>query len=135
MSTVIRNEVSRRNPYYLNKHRTLELKHFCLQYEDWKKEYVKLIVLKSYGAGEIKGTGRIDPTSDIAIRAAQLDSNMTIVKKCAKEAGGDIWEWLFMGVTCGLSFVTLEKRGIHCGKDYYYERYRKFFWLLDKERG
>ena len=135
MSTVIRTEVSRRNPYHVNKHRMLELKHFCLQYEDWKQEYVKLVVLKSYGYGEVKGSETVDRTSQMAIRAAELDRKMTMVKRCAKEAGGDIWEWLFMGVTCGLSFVTLEKRGIPCGKDYYYERYRKFFWLLDKERG
>lgn len=135
MSTVIRTEVSRRNPYHVNKHRMLELKHFCLQYEDWKTEYVKLVVLKSYGYGEIKGSETVDRTSQVAIRAAELDRKMTMVKKCAKEAGGDIWEWLFMAVTCGLSFTTLEKRGIPCGKDYYYERYRKFFWLLDKERG
>jgi len=135
MSTVIRNELSRRNPYYLTKHRTLELKHFCQQYEDWKQEYVKLTVLRSYGYGEVKGGDVSDNTSKIAIRAAKLDQNMTMVKKCCKEAGGDIWEWLFMGVTNGLSYTTLAARGIPCGKDYYYERYRKFFWLLDKERG
>lgn len=119
----------------MNKHRMLELKHFCLQYEDWKREYVKLVVLKSYGYGEVKGCDISDRVSQVAIRAKMLDDKMSLVKKCAKEAGGDIWEWLFMAVTCGLSFVTLEKRGIPCGKDYYYERYRKFFWLLDKERG
>lgn len=135
MSTVIRNEVSRRNPYYVNKHRTLELKHFCMQFEDWKQEYVKLIVLKSYGYGEVKGSDISDQTSKVAMRAAELDQKMTMVKKCCKEAGGDIWTWLFMGVTCGLSYGTLQARGLPCGKDYYYERYRKFFWMLDKERG
>lgn len=135
MGTDIRNEISRRNPYYVNKHRMLELKHFCMQFEDWKQEYVKLIVLKSYGADRVKGSEKSDPTSAVAIRSAELDKKMSMVKKCAMEAGGDIWDWLFMGVTCGLSFATLEKRGIPCGRDYYYERYRKFFWLLDKERG
>lgn len=134
MGTNIRTELSRRNKYYVTKHRNLELKHFCMQYEDWKKEYVKLVVLKSYGYGEVKGEGMADHTSQVAIRAKELDDKMTMVKKCCKEAGGDIWEWLFMGVTCGLSFATLEKRGIPCGRDYYYERYRKFFWMLDRER-
>ena len=40
----------------------------------------------------------------------------------------------FEGVTCGVSYGVLAARGIPCGKDYYYDKYRKFFWLLDKVR-
>ena len=39
MSTVIRAELSKNNPYYISKHRYYELKHFCLQYNEWKKAY------------------------------------------------------------------------------------------------
>lgn len=135
MSTRIRNEVSEKNPYHIGKHRMLELKHFCLQYEEWRQEYVKLSVLMSYGYGERRGSDISDRTSTIATKAAELNGKMTMVKKCSKEAGGDIWTWLFEAVVCGLSFSDLEGRGIPCGRDYYYERYRKFFWMLDKERG
>lgn len=31
-----RAEVSKRNKYYISKHRYYELKHFCLQYPEWK---------------------------------------------------------------------------------------------------
>ena len=55
MSTVIRSVVSKKNPYYISKHRMLELKHFCMQYEEWRQEYVKLTVLQSYGYGKIPG--------------------------------------------------------------------------------
>ena len=51
MSTVIRNEISKKNRYYISKHRMLELKHFCLQYEEWRQEYVRLTVLQGYGYG------------------------------------------------------------------------------------
>ncbi len=135
MGTNVRNEVSVRNPYHISKHRMLELKHFCLQYEDWKQEYVKLVVLQGYGYGKIPEEGFSDKVGKVAIRAALLDKKMTIVKKCCKEAGGYIWEWLFMGVTCGVSFGSLQARGMNCGKDVYYLAYRKFFWMLDKERG
>ena len=39
MATVLRPELSKKNKYYIDKHRHYELKHFCLQYPDWKKEY------------------------------------------------------------------------------------------------
>ena len=55
MSTVIRSVISKKNPYHISKHRTLELKHFCMQYEEWRQEYVKLTVLQSYGYGKIPG--------------------------------------------------------------------------------
>ena len=39
MSTVIRPEISKKNLYWIPKHRYYELKHFCLQYPEWKKNY------------------------------------------------------------------------------------------------
>lgn len=134
MSTVIRNEVSKKNPYYLSKHRTLELKHFCLQYEEWRKERAKITVLQSYGYGKIPGSEISDKTANLAMRAAELDGYMAMVVRCCKEADCYIWTWLLEGVTEGVGYEVLRAREIPCSKDYYYERYRKFFWLLDKER-
>lgn len=45
----------------------------------------------------------------------------------ASEVVADLVRFIF----CNVALVA---RGIPCGKDYYYDRYRKFFWLLDKER-
>ena len=39
MATVIRAKISEKNKYYIDKHRYYELKHFCLQYNEWKKAY------------------------------------------------------------------------------------------------
>ena len=33
-----RPELSKKSPYWIDKHRYYELKHFCLQYPLWKKE-------------------------------------------------------------------------------------------------
>lgn len=30
-------ELSEKNPYHLSRHRYYELKHFCFQYPEWKK--------------------------------------------------------------------------------------------------
>lgn len=42
MGTTIRPELSEKNPYWLEKHRYYELKHFCLQYPIWRKAYSSL---------------------------------------------------------------------------------------------
>lgn len=34
----------------------------------------------------------------------------------------------------GLSYETLSTLEIPCGRGYFYERYRKFFWCLDRVR-
>lgn len=42
MATTIRPELSEKNPYWIEKHRYYELKHFCLQYPIWRKAYASL---------------------------------------------------------------------------------------------
>lgn len=42
MATVLRSELSPKNKYYIAKHRYYELKHFCLQYPEWKQTYTYL---------------------------------------------------------------------------------------------
>ena len=42
MGTTLRAELSEKNPYWIEKHRYYELKHFCLQYPIWKKIYRSL---------------------------------------------------------------------------------------------
>lgn len=39
MATVIRPEISEKNKYWIGRHRYYELKHFCLQYSEWKRLY------------------------------------------------------------------------------------------------
>lgn len=57
-----------------------------------------------------------------------------MVDESVKIAGGDISEFLLESVTHGTSFPVLESRGIPCGRQYFYERYRKYFFELDKRR-
>lgn len=39
MGTNIRSNLSRKNRYWISRHRYYELKHFCLQYSEWLTEY------------------------------------------------------------------------------------------------
>lgn len=58
-----------------------------------------------------------------------------MVKQAAIDADPDLYPYILKAVTEELSFTYLKtKPNIPCGKDMYYDRFRRFFWLLDKLR-
>lgn len=134
----IRSNVSKKNPYWIPKHRYLELKHYCLQYGDWKRQLNRIhssIASPAFIDGFAKASGHSDPTEKLAIIASALADNIALVDRVAYEAGGDLGYWLGIGVTEGLSYEALKTRAdIPCCREVYYNLYRKFFWLLDKYR-
>lgn len=139
MATLIRAEISRKNRYWISKHRHYELKHFCLQYPEWKKA----CAIKS-------GKSACLTTATTSIKNHKLLyspisnnsmlSNYTelveLIEQTAKEADQYLYEYILKGVTEGRSYTYLKAMlGMPCGKDMYYDRYRKFFWLLSNARG
>lgn len=139
MATVIRPEVSIKNRYWIDKHRHYELKHFCLQYPVWKKTYadldsvgIAISTMDRMPTSNLPG----DPTGNRAVAKAQLIERIEMVERIAREADDYLWRYILKAVTENLSYTYLKtKLGIPCGKDMYYDRYRKFFWLLSKVRG
>lgn len=138
MATKIRPELSIKNKYHIDKHRHYELKHFCLQYPNWKRTYatfndahIGTSTTNKMPSGNLPG----DPTASRAIAKAQLIERIEMVEKIAKEADDLLYEYILKAVTENLSYTYLKaKLDIPCGKDMYYDRYRKFFWLLNKAR-
>lgn len=141
MSTTIRPETSKKNPYYIEKHRYYELKHFCLQYDIWRK--TRKAILDSgyvpvcrYDRPIHKGENYIsNPTAEVAENIAYYSRNIRMIEEIAVETDFDLSYYILKAVTEGLGYNTLYARwGIPCGRDMFYDRYRKFFWLLDKAR-
>ena len=137
MATNIRPKISEKNKYWISKHRHYELKHFCLQYNTWKKMYAEL---DGFSGGTNDSVyARVstpsDPTANcVEIKTAYLE-RMDLVRRTAYEADPDLANYIFKAVTEDLSFTYLKSRlNIPCGRDMYYDRYRKFFWLLSKAR-
>ena len=139
MGTTIRPEISNKNEYKIERHRYYELKHFCLQYPIWKQAYQALdglskrpkdlaIFVKN---GQLKG----DPTQRCAESRLYFASCMKTVEQTASDTDSELSNYILHAVTEGLSFTTLKMLyDIPCCRDTYYERYRRFFWLLDKVR-
>lgn len=139
MATVIRAKISERNKYYIDKHRYYELKHFCLQYNEWKKEYINCnnSIIFASTIEKLSSTNGIpsDLTAKYAIKKAQYAEKIALIEKAAKEADEYLYDYILKAVTEGLSYPYLKSRlDIPCGKDMYYDRYRKFFWLLSEMR-
>ena len=138
MATKIRPELSIKNKYHIDKHRHYELKHFCLQYPKWKKAYnsvddtsVSLSTIENVNSSNIPG----DPTAKRAILKAHYSEKINLIEKTAMETDQYLCGYILKAVTEELSYTYLKTRlGMPCGRDMYYDRDRKFFWLLDEAR-
>lgn len=129
-------ELSKKNRYWLSKHRYYELKHFCLQYKEWKTLYLSLSepyhTTVGMDGSSKKSIEWADSTARTVLKREQYLTKMRLVETAAKQADPAIHKYLFKGVTDGVGYTYLKTvMDIPCGRDMYYDRYRKFFWLLD----
>ena len=138
MSTNVRPEVSEKNPYYINRERYYELKHFCRQYPIWKKAYNALDGLSKRPADlELftKPNQTSDPTTRCAEAREAYGKKIEMVEKCARDASPELAQYIMSYATKGDAYSVLRVRDhIPCGKDMFYDVVRKFFWLLNKVR-
>ena len=138
MGTTIRPEISIKNKYWIDRHRYYELKHFCLQYTSWKKAYdgISDLYLKAVTFDEkISSNTPTDLTGKYATAKSEYSKKIDMVEKAAYEADADLANYILKAVTENLSYTHLKSRlNIPCSKDTYYDRYRRFFWILSKAR-
>lgn len=138
METKQRAKISEDNKYYISKHRYYELLHFCRQYDEFVTEKRKIMdsLVKAINYNWTKlGNDPCDHTSDSGIKLQELNRKMEMIEQCAMKTDPSIYQFIIFAVTKGYGYVYLkETLNIPCGKNYFYENYRKFFWLLDKEK-
>ena len=137
MATVIRPEISNKSKWHISRERYYELKHFCLQYPEWKKKLAEL----NYSTYPqqlcfIGSDGHLcNPTEKRIIEREIYISNIEKVDKALNDADSDLSFYLLQAICYGKSFTYLQTAmRIPCCRDVFYDRYRKFFWLLDKTR-
>ena len=95
--------------YTLSKHRFYELKHFCLQYPEWKRLY-----LESDG-----WSGKGDTTSRDGIRRADICRYVELIENCVRITDSAVFPYIVSNLE-----LPTELR----------YSYRKFFWELSKRR-
>lgn len=126
--------VSKKNPYYISGHRYLELKNFCLQYDEWKKAISEINML-SKPADIFVDHEPKDPTSMISdIREPYL-KKIGLIETSAAATDEHFGKYVLLAVTKGVSYENLRlMHGLNINRRDYYKLYRKFFYILSKKR-
>lgn len=124
--------------YGISKHKFLELKYFCLQYDEWKKELEQLEdTRKSQDTtGQPISHYPGKPTENLAIKRLELSAKCDLIERTARAAGGDLSEYILLGVTREENTYNrlIQRYRMPCGRNVYYNRRRKFYFYLSEKR-
>lgn len=136
MSTDIRPEISENNEFYISKERYYELKHFCLQYKEWKKALLAIDGINTSCLPKFsKNRYKESPVEKIIIAREHYKNLIQMVEDAARKADEEIHEFILLAVTENVSCSSLiAKYDMPCGKDKFYSAYRKFFYHLSLSR-
>ena len=139
MSTLIRPEISKKNDMWISKHRYYELKHFCLQYPEWKRKVVEQTYAKGNSVVKVNDASQVefhDPVFSVVERTEHYLHNINIVEEACEAADSEIKLYLLEALTEGVTYEYLRMiRKIPCGRTRFYKAYRLTFWVLDKLKG
>lgn len=113
----------------LNKNRYRELKYFCLQYEDKKKELENICYLTSNIKDNESSNKNIDRNKieKLTIKKINLEKQIEIIEKTAHEVTEDLYDYLLKNVTQGIPWEYLDIPISRSG--FYYLRSRYFYNL------
>lgn len=119
--------------YNISKERYRELKYFCLQYDEWKKQLSLCASLQAQQlTGMPGGKNKIsNPTADAAVKRSELMEKCALVEQTAIEAGAALYQYLLKNVTQGTPY---EYMNVPCGRRLFYEARRRFFFFLSQKR-
>ena len=98
-----RAELSKKNPYYISKHRYYELKHFCRQYDEWKRALVRIDGWKAFpeSTGAIVNATPSNPTEQMAMARAFYSNRVDLLENCLGELEPANAPYILRGVTEG----------------------------------
>lgn len=124
--------------YQISKKRFAELYYFCLQYNEWMDELkYNTDTVRSINISNMpKSYRNSDPTQTLAIRRVNLQKKCELIRQAAAETDGEIYAYIMKAVTNeGITYNYLKEfMDIPCGKDLYYDRRRRFFWILSNKK-
>lgn len=118
--------------YNISRAKYNELKYFCMQYEDKKRE-----LHGNYGLGAVVSDGMPhgstvgNPVEQRAIRNVMLQKDIEMIEQTAIEADAEISPYILENVTEGNPY---EYMNVPAGRRQFYEARRYFFFLLAQKR-
>ena len=111
---------------------------FCRCYPLWKAEMSVCDTTRTitdYTRDKVQTSNIGSPTEQLAIRRAKLSEKIAIVENAAAAVSdGEIMQkFIIIGVTHHLSYETLQKQGIPCGRRMYHELRREMIYRVSQE--
>lgn len=140
MSDFLCREISRHNQWWIPKFRYRELLYFCLQYPAWQKELNMLLRDHGYASKpsdvlSVNSSKIADRTAEIAMKRKMLKQKIDLVERTAMDTDRVLGCYIFKAVTENHSFNYMKTMyDMPCERDMFYDRRRKFFWLLSKSQ-
>ena len=137
MSTLTRPVLSKKNEYFIEKHRYYELKHFCLQYPIWieAKKSLDSMAINPLTLEAVSHSNISDPVARCQLAREKYDKLITTVERAAQCTDEFLAYYILKAVTENKSYESLRTLYMMpCSRDIYYKMYRKFFWILNKIR-
>ncbi len=125
--------------YALSKAEYRSAYYYALRYTEMCQELEAItdtVRAITYDGDLVQSSGAGRPTEQLAIRRSDLSKSIQKIEQSAKEAIDDeetpIYKMLLFAVTTdGVTFNYLKGRmEIPCSRNYFYERRRRFYWLL-----
>lgn len=119
--------------YDISPNRYRELKYFCRQYREKQSRLRSLTEIASPAFDGIGSSGGAlsDRTAATALKRVELERDIALIEQTAIEADAEIYQYIISNVADG---VPWEYLGVPSGRTAFYERRKKFFWLLDKKK-
>lgn len=129
-----RKELSKRSKYWLPPEEYATARHYAKRYPLWLSEIKTIggISGLSYDKDAVQTSGDSDPTAKQAMRRKDLSDKCDLIERTVAEADVTIYKWLLEAVTLGTNYENLSARGMPCGYQYFYDKKRRFYWLLAK---
>lgn len=132
-----RSTISKKNQYYIEKERYLELKYFCKQYKSWIRNRAELYysmntasIIKQKDINNIS-----DTTTFKVVNLENLTEYIKIIEDTVYETDPIIGTYILKGIIDDVGYDCINAYNkIPCGRNKYYELYRRFFWILSSKR-
>ena len=105
--------------YELSRHRFSELKHFCMQYNEWKRRYVS------------QDEKSLPPPETAIPKTAYLNA-IRLIETTASDTNAKLGPYILESVTRDVSIKQLKPP---CDSKTFGFYRHKFFWLLSERQG
>ena len=118
--------------YNISRAKYNELKYFCMQYEDKKRELSGAYGLRAIANdGMPHSSNNGSPTETQAIKNTMLRNDIELIEQTAIEADPEIYHWILKNVAEGLPYEYMD---VPKSRTKFYDSRRYFFYILAQKR-